>query len=61
MNFFIDAWVLEENTTMFDWSVLVTTSDQLIRVNRYTSTEARRQDMEENQRLRNVFVGNGLI
>ena len=42
---------------MFDWSVLVTTSDQLIRINKYASKEARMQDMEENERLRYVFNG----
>jgi hypothetical protein len=40
MNFFMDAWVIEENTHVYDWSVLLTTSDQLIKINRYTSKRA---------------------
>ena len=61
MNFFIDAWILEEGTHMYDWSVLVTTSDQLIKINKYTSVQAKRQDIEENERLRGIFVGESLI
>ena len=33
LNFFMDAWVIEENTRMYDWSVLLTTCDQMIRIN----------------------------
>ena len=61
MNFFMDAWVIEENTHVYDWSVLLTTSDQLVRINRYTSKRAQLQDLEENERMRGVFVGESLI
>lgn len=53
MNFFVDAWILEENTPMFDWSLLITTTDQLIRINRYNSEQAMKQDLliKERERL----------
>ena len=46
---------------MYDWSVLLTTCDQLIRINRYSSVQARMQDMEENERLRYTQSGNSLV
>lgn len=61
MRYFLDAWVLVENTRMYDWSVLLTTGDQLIRINRYSSKRAKQQDMEQTPRLKNVFVGDSLI
>jgi len=61
MNFFIDAWIIEKGTRSYDWSILITTSDQMIRINRYATQTARQLDMQANDRLSQVFFGNGLI
>ena len=63
MNFFIDAWILEDAQYVdrYDWSVLVTTEDEMIRIHKYASKEALLIDLEENARLRAVFVGDELI
>ena len=39
MSFFIDAWILEDvkYVDRYDWSVLVTTEDELIRIHKYAS------------------------
>jgi len=60
-NYFMDAWILEENTRKHDWVILVSTADQLIRISRYASEHARQQDMQDNERLSRVFHGSGLI
>ena len=57
---FIDAWILEEHTRTYDWSLLVTTAEQLIRIVSFTSEHAMLQHMEADSRLERVFVGRGL-
>ena len=61
MSNFIDAWIIEKGTHTVDWSILITTSDQLIKINKYASQAAKQFDMQNNDRLADVFFGNSLV
>lgn len=63
MSFFIDAWILEDAQYVdrYDWSVLATTEDELIRIHKYASREAMQIDLQENERLGDIFVGDELV
>ena len=61
MSEFFDAWILEEKSATYEWSVLIITKEQLIRIVRFTNHGVMRAEAMENSQLREIFDGQKLI
>lgn len=51
---FHNAWILEEGTEFYEWSVLLLTNEKIIRIVRYNNVQAFNEDTRQNRKLRDT-------
>ena len=58
---FHNAWILEEQTEFYEWSVLMLTNEKIVRIVRYVNKHALREEVRNNNQLRDTVHGEAMI